>query len=423
MEVRDKFLEQAGNLFTFINSACESYVDRTHDENGAEHFSFKLRQREGSIKYAYTSIEGLCSILETGAIDKIMKPMEDFLSLRTDKVDEVRDYIEKYGFFTTLPKDRLVEVDIEILNPILKRLQILVQLFTEVSSGSINYNNLLSWVLKLLMAKPMMIELVSEEGGTIQTAVHPFTELWFLNPPISPREKPVESLAPMEIDLNDTDMEIQDTFTGKTEKWDIDMQSKLDFDLLDTRRFNNKNVDNAPSLMLRYLYLNCLQIQENGRKVLDFLYHFSEEISPIISTGEIDTIKVKNAVDLMEKKEFTDQYKTVLLEIAKDVIKCEIDMQLQLVRPIYDIESMSANWEIDNRFAAMYLSLFYMRPKYEIYRRCENPNCNRFFKVSTTNSKRKYHDLACQNAAAQWRHRKKKNRNKDTNEKESTPDD
>lgn len=67
-----------------------------------------------------------------------------------------------------------------------------------------------------------------------------------------------------------------------------------------------------------------------------------------------------------------------------------------------------SEWEMPNLFTALYFALFYTRPDYEIYRKCANPNCNRLFKVKTTNSRQLYHNTACQNAAAQMRHRKKK---------------
>ena len=57
-------------------------------------------------------------------------------------------------------------------------------------------------------------------------------------------------------------------------------------------------------------------------------------------------------------------------------------------------------------YTALYFALFYTRPEYEVYRKCANPNCNRLFKVKTTNSRKQYHNTACQNAAAQMRHRK-----------------
>lgn len=76
------------------------------------------------------------------------------------------------------------------------------------------------------------------------------------------------------------------------------------------------------------------------------------------------------------------------------------------IHPTYDIETMSPNWEIPNLYTALYFALFYTRPEYEVYRKCANPNCNRLFKVKTTNSRKQYHNTACQNAAAQMRHRK-----------------
>ena len=96
--------------------------------------------------------------------------------------------------------------------------------------------------------------------------------------------------------------------------------------------------------------------------------------------------------------------------IAKNTIKEEFDFELYGIHPTYNIDTMSPNWKIPNFFTALYFSLFYTRPDYEVYRKCANPNCGRLFKVKTTNSRKQYHDVACQNAAAQMRHRKSKNK-------------
>ena len=86
--------------------------------------------------------------------------------------------------------------------------------------------------------------------------------------------------------------------------------------------------------------------------------------------------------------------------------KEEFDFELYGIHPTYNVDTLSPNWEIPNFFTALYFALFYTRPDYEVYRKCANPNCGRLFKVKTTNSSKQYHDTACQNAAAQMRHRK-----------------
>ena len=115
-------------------------------------------------------------------------------------------------------------------------------------------------------------------------------------------------------------------------------------------------------------------------------------------------LTISENINNMEK--FDEDFKSTLIQIAKSVIKDEFDYALYGIHPTYDIETMSPNWEIPNLYTALYFALFYTRPEYEVYRKCANPNCNRLFKVKTTNSRKQYHNTACQNAAAQMRHRK-----------------
>ena len=115
-----------------------------------------------------------------------------------------------------------------------------------------------------------------------------------------------------------------------------------------------------------------------------------------------------NTDNTTSNPKFKESFADKLILLAKQIIKEEFDYELFSIHPVYNIETMAPEWEMPNLFTALYFALFYTRPDYEIYRKCANPNCNRLFKVKTTNSRQLYHNTACQNAAAQMRHRKKK---------------
>lgn len=154
--------------------------------------------------------------------------------------------------------------------------------------------------------------------------------------------------------------------------------------------------------------MTCLMfsdtITSHSRIVIDFLFH-------LLNIGiKIDDVPPSGKLTLSENinsaTRFDDIFRNQLIQIAKFVIKDEFDFVLYGIHPVYDIETLSPNWEIPNLFTALYFALFYTRPDYEVYRKCANPNCNRLFKFKTTNSRKQYHNTACQNAAAQMRHRK-----------------
>ena len=141
-----------------------------------------------------------------------------------------------------------------------------------------------------------------------------------------------------------------------------------------------------------------------ARYVIDYLYHLINigiKIEDVPEDGVLHTDE-----KLCDNDKFDDTFKSQLIYIARNTVKEEFDFELYGIHPTYNVDTMSPNWEIPNFFTALYFALFYTRPDYEVYRKCTNPNCGRLFKVKTTNSRKQYHDVACQNAAAQMRHRK-----------------
>lgn len=177
------------------------------------------------------------------------------------------------------------------------------------------------------------------------------------------------------------------------------------------------NVDNAfghnPSqtridmAKLAFLYKNAFPADMLTRNIIDFLFHLNNEVTKIDSIYSNGVIKLKDDSSIKSLDKFTENYKDFLPQITRQVIKEEFDFALYSIHPTYNLDTMSPRWEIPDLFTALYFSLFYMRPEYEIYRQCANPNYTRLFKVKTTNSRQLYHSPACQNAAAQMRHRLK----------------
>ena len=105
-----------------------------------------------------------------------------------------------------------------------------------------------------------------------------------------------------------------------------------------------------------------------------------------------------------------EHMKKALLLIAKYVLAQEINHHVSRMKPIYNPITLEPSWKAPNLLTALYFSLFYMKPKSEIYRKCANPSCTNFFLVKTSNSRKKYCCGACRNASNQrdYRFRQKK---------------
>jgi hypothetical protein len=152
-----------------------------------------------------------------------------------------------------------------------------------------------------------------------------------------------------------------------------------------------------------YLYCNALDAGEDCRRVIDTLFHFQNEIGVIDSWSQLGELSLEQP----SSEGLSAKLQSAIVRIAKIVIKEELDYNLRGIIPVYDIETMSPSWRIVDLLTAIYFALFYMRPGTELYRKCSNPNCDRYFLVKTTSTKQKYCDSACANATAQRNHRRK----------------
>lgn len=401
--MNEKSLEQAGNLFTYINQKCRCLIDIMHDENAVEHYKLKIKANPNTFyKYAYAPIDGLLMINQkSGAIIKDTKVVEDFLSMKFSDINSISTFIEKYGFFLPVSDRTFTEIPVDDITPILYRFKLLVTLMSELGKTSYNYNTLLLGALRLILQQPRRFEVASTQA-IIETCPHPLTVMWYNPSNVLEKDNLVDTQTN---DPYENYYLISDSFTGKDEHLDYITYNE------DVGNMDTEDYDYSEShyilKKITFFYKNADFEVSEDKLIIDFIYHFNKEISRIESISPNGVLKLSKKIDLNTEPKFSEHYKKSLVTVVRRVIKEELDHALFSIRPIYNIETMSPSWEIPDLITALYFSLFYMRPNYEIYRQCANPNCNRLFRVKTTNSKQLYHDTSCQNAAAQMRHRKK----------------
>lgn len=399
----NKALEMAGNMFHYENPRCDCKVTTNYTDDGVEYHSLQLKTVEGSYRYAYAPIDGLVMIdSKTGAVIEKNKVIEDFLNMDLHKADKIKEYINTYGFIMALPKDGKYKMFNPVdLAQLMNRFKALVKLMAAMEEDHIDYDNILKLTAYLLFAKPRKI-LPSENEEGLCSCLHAFTRFWYNittlpdlteNLVNSPSNDPYDDYYP-----------IPDSFTKQEERLGM-----IDY------HENAEDIDfysaGSPLIFkakITKLYRDAFEenMDMRARYVIDYFYHLIQigiNIEDVLEDGilHMDT-------KLNSHKMFDDTFKSQLIFIAKNTVKEEFDFELYGIHPIYDIETMTPNWEIPNFFTALYFALFYTKPGYEIYRKCANPNCGRLFKVKTTNSRKQYHDISCQNAAAQMRHRKSK---------------
>ena len=396
-------------MFVYVNRNCDCKVTTTYDENGTEQHSLMVKSvaLESSL-YAYAPVAGLVMIdKKTGSIIDNRKPIEDFLNLDYTDNNAIKRFVETYGFFINLPDDRYSLINFIDIIPILQRFRILVELMTAIETISIDYDSVFKKVCQLQFSQPraIVIDSTSEE---LKTCSHPFTMIWHNISQINivntdyiqiEDDPPYNNYYP-----------VYDSFTGKTERLNYITYNEDAGNFNPTDSYSGRELFKANITLLYKNYLNnrypANDDEESAKNLIDYLYHLLQIDTVIISVNSEGLLDISN--NLSKNRRFNKAFKDKLLVIARQTIKEEFDFMLYPIHAVYDMKTMGPGWHVPNLITALYFSLFYTRPDYEIYRKCANPNCNRLFKVKTTNSKQLYHDSACQNAAAQMRHRKKK---------------
>ena len=185
------------------------------------------------------------------------------------------------------------------------------------------------------------------------------------------------------------------------------MDSEEYEDIADDYTFSNRypGIDDMFFRDVVYLYRNAASATLENRRIIDYLFHFMHQVAipeKSHSNGDMRTYS-EPKLDALDER-----LKEGALTAARIILDKEINTNLNGISPHYDIERLEPSWKTDSLLSALYLSVFFLRPGIEIYRRCGNPNCNRSFLVKTTSMKQKYCSLECSNAMAQRFYRKRK---------------
>lgn len=152
--------------------------------------------------------------------------------------------------------------------------------------------------------------------------------------------------------------------------------------------------------------------QENRQEklFLDFLIHFMEEVEDIVDVcaDKFNPVVIMDKVDLMFNVAFTEQFKNVLLELARITLKNEMNEILKTVVPRFNIDEISPSWYVPDLFTAIYYSVFLNSSNEKIEKTCANPTCYRTFSVEILDKKHLYCNPSCSDCIRQRRHKANK---------------
>lgn len=155
------------------------------------------------------------------------------------------------------------------------------------------------------------------------------------------------------------------------------------------------------SLTLNYLFRH--NISPETRAQISFLYK-------LVNISGIDQINTKEGVVFTKKIQtiinaFDDELKSRLTNIAKHVIKTELDFNISRIRPSYNTDTLLGSWKIPDLLSAIYFSIFFLNPNFEIIKKCANSTCPNYYSVLHSNKRKKYCSQQCANAVNQRKSR------------------
>ncbi len=392
------FLTLADNMFTFFSNACECMTDTEHISKTEVKETLKMKSHENAqLRFAFAPEKGLVKILDTGAVGS-ERILTELISLSDTDRTALESFFENYGFFFPVNNERLEAVEMNSVWGVVKRVKAVVLLMSELESAQKNYKRLLALVLYLLMESPAEIKVSAYEEPYV-TCSHPFYNAYRNLAQIPEADGSRDAFS------GDT-YQIRDTIYGPQFPLNINDYN----DIISGTLTHPGAAQSEFFKNITYLYRNAADAGDECRQIIDFLFHFQSDISIITSwnpLGKLTLSENEAACTLRYREAFGEEMKDALLKIAKTVIKEELDYNLSGVLPVYDIKTMAPSWYITDLLTGLYFAVFYMRPGIELYRRCANPSCNRYFLIKTTSAKQKYCDTSCGNAAAQRNHRKR----------------
>lgn len=385
----------ANNDFKFSSVACDCEVDVTHPSKGVTKHTFRLYPKSDVIYYAYVASRGLVSKSRDGAVDG-RAVLPDLLAITEGNVKAVKTFIEQHGFFLPLDANADNSIDAVELFGLIDRLKAAVSLMSALGEPKTDYKEILALTLYLLLSQNISIQFPNFESPFI-SCVHEVGQVW----------NRVYA-------INENILRGEDVGYNVDEGYKIADSVRPPETWLSTNEYGdavgNEHLDlSGVKANATYLFRNAKTVSPLCRLAIDFLYHFCKEVGDIKSWNHKGELIFTNTPPTATqfRSTFDEPLQSALLLLAKNTLKTEIEYNLNGILPSYDTESMAPSWRVEYLLAGLYFSVFYMRPKIELYRTCANPNCRLPFLVKTTSSKQKYCQPACANAMAQRNHRLK----------------
>lgn len=371
-------------IFTFSTYSCSCNKTAVHINISDEPVPAIELQPNTSQKlnFAYGSRVGLVRLNDDGSIAE-SNILGKLIGIKSKDIDSYCTFFKSNGYLLPLPSQKIETVDIQALQNIVDRLHATVELISTITNkSSTSYEKIVRMIFYLLFMPIATITTEKTNGNHIITYINHEYYSFIEENKHSKRDKRLNDT------FNCTSFKFSDTISAFT----------IDADFVDSVLKGTPCDGKYKTPFFKNVFTTYCMPRKNVPSAIlainDFLFHYFYEVG-IIYRANLDEIWYVN--DEYKKDNFNSKLKDATTKIAKDILKEELERNLQTVHPSYNIDKLEPEWKIDSLLGALYFGLFYMRPNLETYRRCKNPKCGEFFLVSVSSRKKQYCCTACMN--------------------------
>lgn len=381
------FFNLSNEYFSLSCKKCIFRTEKVLKTDGHTHNILTVYPADSEvINYAFSGNQGLCLTTPFGSLQN-KNILGTLISLPYNNVKKVLHFFEEHGYLLPVSSEG-TEVNAEALVEILNRIKATVLLMTALEKPSLDYDQILHLSLYLLLGKQVTL------GGTTKisytTYRHPFHDQ-------IRNQSAIDSLLQSsEADsITVKDMIYAPTYELKADEYD-------DISNGETFAYDYPGINDTLYRQLTIAYKNNTTQPKSLRLIVEFLFHYMHSI------GVIKKVTFNGGIEYYgnpDHTKFDSRLKSAVIPVARLVLSGEINHNTRSIRPFYNPNSLEPSWKAPSLLTALYFSIFYMKPGSEIYRRCANPSCHKYFLVKTSNSRKKYCCDNCRNANNQRSHR------------------
>lgn len=373
--------------FTFDNSSCVCEIEKMLNDK-----SFEMENQLAitcvetpKIKMAYVFGDGLKVVGDRANTQK-NNVLGEFLGIKKEDLQSYKSFFEKYGFLFNITKSSIARFKTRDIEYLQSSLQAFVLLLNNQKRHSINVQELLDACLFLLTREDKEIK-IGNNSLSIKS--------------LSFYQDILRTPYQQEDTFNKTTQEIGGQLLEVRLVYDYVMNQEIPIELESYREMKSDDhyIGCRGILNAYFNKENIFHDNEFAWLLEDFLFQFITRYAVFHASD----VRLDGTFEEELYNDFSsdEPMMKALMEISQKLLIHEFDIMLSDVKPTYNVEELKPDWKLPSLHSAMYFSLFYLDEKNYDLRRCANPNCNQYFQVSKTNSRKKYCCIECTNATGQ----------------------